>query len=271
MRIASLPSDFLTYLRSDGGDDDFARDCINLGWPLRMATALSHQATLTLDYLYSDQEKAKEKVSHVALGLDTTNKMVKSLLLDTGAQISVMHPSASALMTNPMKSSVVITSANTKQSKCIAQGTCQIYALNTPGYQNFPYSSELSFEAVTMTPLTKELLSTNDLIAQQGYSLHLNPLGNGGICELYKPASDKGNESRIPVRFEPTDGQFWIDYIPPKYAKWLTPEHHEILACSTHRLANDAAREKIGCRHEMVEIHFSTPPMSSAHAAKKPV
>ena len=238
VRIASLPSDFLTYLRASGGDDDFARDCINNGWPLRTAMAMTEQAKLTLDYLYSNKERKMEKIRHTALGVDSSRKMVKSLLLDTGAQISVMDPAASKLMDNPTTSSIVITSANTKQSKCIAQGTCRINALNTPGYEGFADATELSFEAVTMTPLTKELLSTSDLIANQGYGLHLV---QGGVCELYKPATEHEGPARIPVRHDRHEGQFWIDYIPPKYARWATPEHHSILACNAHFMAMDAS------------------------------
>jgi hypothetical protein len=52
LKIASLPADYETFARSIRDDDDFLRDLINLGWPLRFANAMDTSIMNFLEKAY---------------------------------------------------------------------------------------------------------------------------------------------------------------------------------------------------------------------------
>ena len=166
-------------------------------------------------------------------------KYVRSLLVDSGAQITLMRPDAELLMKDPKKSNTIVTSANTGQSLCLTEGLMTIGVLNTPHYPGFAETTDITFHAVTMSPLTKELLSLDDLFRVQGYSLLLRTGDNQqGVCELRREASETQAESRVPLRHDHDDGQFWVDYIPHQYNKRMKHAHHVLLANANQRMIN---------------------------------
>ena len=150
-----------------------------------------------------------------------------------------MNEGAEKMMDFPRESRVSITSANTKQTACKLEGRVTLRALNTTRNPEFADVTEVSFRAVTMTPLARELLSISDLYKNQGYSLSLDH--EKGYGSLHKGKSTEVGHTRVPLRYEYETGQFFLDYAP--YSK--RDKNHELrgslLAMSIAQGINDAA------------------------------
>ena len=215
IRIASLPADFADLIKTVNTDPMFLFDCVNQGWPLRMANALDEQAKLTLDALLGNstiQRRITDMEKSMALGADPSNTLIRSILLDTGAQVSVMNVGAEQMMANPRQSRISITSANMRQTACNMEGDVTFRVINTTGRKGYARTSTLTCHAVTMAPLARELLSNSDLYKNQGYDLVLDNRAQSG--ELRKGNPTDADHSCIPLRYDPETGQFFMDYIP---------------------------------------------------------
>ena len=232
--IASLPCDYAEFARSYHDTEEHVRDCVSQGWPLRTAHAIDMSVKEFLDRV-----KAKKTTfKHVALAEAYTNPVVsnrlgpyvRSIMVDTGAVVSLLHPEAEKHMSDMKTADCVIKCANNGKTQGRMAGEMRVTALNATGNKKFPPLTDFTFNAITMKPLNKELMSVDDLFKNQGFSLLLrSPDHDGGMCELYRPDGDHGSEVRIPVRYDYSNGGWWIDYIPQKYRPHLKAEHHILM------------------------------------------
>ena len=164
IRIASLPADFEEFIRSAENTDEFVIDGINQGWPLRFATALTEAVRDFLIKIKAPQIRQKAPKQNpyttdttqslLGLGIQICDKMVESILVDTGAQATVMRPEAKDLMHDPRPSTTVIKSANTThkefrflKSKSKKELTADMISQSCADIvkQHFPNDSDFDF------------------------------------------------------------------------------------------------------------------------------
>ena len=136
LKIASLPADYETFARSIRDDDDFLRDLINLGWPLRFANAMDTSIMNFLEKAYgttklgAHRPQGSRPITFLS-GSVSFEITPKSILVDSGAQISCVRESAVSMMTNPKRSTISITSANKRTTDCKWEGTVDVHAVNS--------------------------------------------------------------------------------------------------------------------------------------------
>mgnify|MGYP002629519686 FL=1 len=220
IKIASLPSDYEAFARGVKDDDKFIRELVNLGWPLRFANAMDSSIMAFLERAYGtsrDGARGPRDDSILLSGSVSIGLTPRSILVDSGAQISCVRESARSLMENPQRSEINITSANTCTSECKWEGMVQVNAVNTTGMQGVPKFTPFSFRAVTMEPLTKELLSITDLLKLHKYELRLSHTDNSSC--FHRPATKSATSSTIPIRYNKRTGQHWVDYIDQQQYK----------------------------------------------------
>ena len=245
IKIASLPSDYETFARGVKDDDNFIRDLVNLGWPLRFAHTIDSSVMRFLERAYGTmrtggQRPGGSKEHNMFSGATTMEIIPKSILVDSGAQISCVRESAVEMMVNVKPSAICITSANTKTSDCKWEGMVQINAVNTTGMQGVPQFTPFSFRAVTMEPLTKELLSITDLLKVHKYELRLSNTNNSSC--FYKEATGSEPSSTIPIRYNKKTGQHWVDYIDSRqYKQFCLTANHALTPDNNLRDAMDAS------------------------------
>lgn len=242
VRIASLPEDYATAVQAVNNDPNFLFDCVNQGWPMRMANALDEQVKVTLRKLLHNtkgQPQANDRERHLVLGAGPSNSYLKLILLDTGAMISVMNVGAECMMETPKPTNMTITSANMRQTACKLEGTVTLRVINTPRHPGFKEQTEVSFRAVTMAPLARELLSITDLYKQQGYSLILDR--DNGVGELRRGNTTDQDNSRIPLRYDQETSQFFLDYMPYTKDNQEEDQRGTLLAMSAMHGIYDAA------------------------------
>ena len=92
-KIACLPSDYEPFARGIRDDDDFLRELVNPGWPLRFAHAIDSSITEFLERAYGTTRHGIQRprdIDHTTLfsGSVSLDISVKSILVDSGAQIS---------------------------------------------------------------------------------------------------------------------------------------------------------------------------------------
>ena len=164
LKVASLPSDYETFARGVKYDDNFIRELVNLGWPLRFAHSIDSSVLrfLQLERAYGKTGAGASRTGGsqeiiMFSGSVSRDIIPKSVLVDSCAQISCVRESAVDIMKDAKPSQICITSANTKTTECKWEGMVQINAVNSTGMPGVTKSTPFSFRAVTMEPLTKEL------------------------------------------------------------------------------------------------------------------
>jgi hypothetical protein len=224
LKVASLPSDYETFARGVKDDDNFIRELVNLGWPLRFAHSIDSSVLQFLECAYGTTGAGAGRTGgsqerNMFSGSVSMDVIPKSILVDSGAQISCVRESAVDIMKDAKPSQICITSANTKTTECKWEGMVQINAVNSTDMPGVPKFTPFSFRAVTMEPLTKELLSITDLLKVHKYELRLSHTDNSSC--FYKPATKWGTSSTIPIRYNKRTGQHWVDYIDDRqYQKY---------------------------------------------------
>jgi hypothetical protein len=74
-------------------------------------------------------------------------------------------------------------------------------------------TSAFSHKVTTANNLSRELFSIDDMYSNQGYSILLKAPGYGnGIPEIHVPASGNEPSYSIPLRYDKSNGGFWLDY-----------------------------------------------------------
>ena len=130
-------------------------------------------------------------------------------------------------MQDPVSSDISITSANTRTTSCKWEGMVHINAVNTTGMEGVPKFTPFSFRAVTMEPLTKELLSITDLLKLHKYELRLSHTDHSSC--FYRPASKWDPCSTILIRYNKKTGQHWVDYVDAdQYAQYCLSTKHAL-------------------------------------------
>ena len=217
LKVASLPSDYEAFARGVRDDDDFIRELVNLGWPLRFAHAIDTSIMQFLETAYATSHMGAQGTSpHQDLtqmfsGHISMDFKPKSILVDSGAQISCIRESGVDMMEDSRPSTISITSANTKTTNCKWEGIVKVNAVNTTNMPGVPKFTPFSFRAVTMEPLTKELLSITDLLKLHNYELRLSHTDDSSC--FHRPASTWEPSSTIPIRYNKSTGQHWVDYV----------------------------------------------------------
>ena len=77
-------------------------------------------------------------------------RYMQSAMIDTGAAVSLLHPSAEHYMSNTSRSDTVIVSANTGESHARKDGDVDVVVLNTAGHEGLPECTPLTFRATTL-------------------------------------------------------------------------------------------------------------------------
>lgn len=260
--IASLPDDYPEFMGVTQGcpqDEAFLRSSVNQGWPLRMASALDESFIRFLDKVKAPKRVIEHNTHRCSMALqrgvswahpdpytmtiNPSEKYTNMMLVDTGAQTSLMHPSSEAYMTNKEHSNVTIVCANKNRTKALMEGVMHIVALDRKGSK---IAAKLSFPAITLQPLAKELLSLDDLIEKHGFGLRLNPSNSGKECMLYRPRSKDAPSVRIPIEYDHMQGGWWIMYVPDRYRKRLKREHGVLIAAATNDRKHRTTRAMVG-------------------------
>ena len=129
LKVASLPSDYEAVARGVRNDDDFIRELVNLGWPLRFAHAIATSIMQFLETAYATSRMGAQGTSphrdrtQMFSGHISMDFKPKSILVDSGAQISYIRESGVGMMEEDSRPSTIsITSANTKTTNCKWQG-----------------------------------------------------------------------------------------------------------------------------------------------------
>jgi hypothetical protein len=99
IKISSLPSDHETFARGVKDDDNFIRELVNLGWPLRFAHTIDSSVMRFLERAYGTtrsggQRPGGSKENDIFPGAVTMDIIPESILVDSGAQISCVRESA---------------------------------------------------------------------------------------------------------------------------------------------------------------------------------
>ena len=103
-----------------------------------------------------------------------------------------------------------------------------------------PKFTPFTFRAVTMEPLTKELLSITDLLKLYKYELRLSHTDNSSC--FYKAATATEPCSTIPIRYNKRTGQHWVDYIDAgQYEQYCLSARHTLDSPHTMLEAMDAS------------------------------
>jgi hypothetical protein len=109
LKVASLPSDYETFARGVKYDDNFIRELVNLGWPLRFAHSIDSSVLrfLQLERAYGKTGAGASRTGGsqeiiMFSGSVSRDIIPKSILVDSGAQISCVRESAVDLMTQSL-------------------------------------------------------------------------------------------------------------------------------------------------------------------------
>ena len=85
--------------------------------------------------------------------------------------------------------------------------------MNTTNMPGVPKFTPFSFRAVTMEPLTKELLSITDLLKLHNYELHQILFHADDSSCFHRSVSTWEPSGTVPIRYNKSTGQHWVDYI----------------------------------------------------------
>ena len=200
VRAASLMEDYMEWCSTFKQGDEFLRECVNNGVPCMTCYSIDKSI---MEYLTDG--------SFVA-SLARSSTKPRTAMLDTGANLHLMHRDVEPELQAAKRSRYNIQVANKQYLKGSVDGTMTMLVLNSMDQQGMPLQTTLTQKVTTVDHLSRELFSVEDLYSA-GYSILLrNDNYQGGIKEIYKPASQAGLEVRIPVRHDALNGGFWIDY-----------------------------------------------------------
>lgn len=241
VRIASLPAWFETTIRDVHDTDQFVFKSVNNGIPARTATVIDEAVMRVLVAVeanvhlimtgsnesksYVDTDNAKRVFSAVsrqmarsdqfAMRIRKPNKRKRSSMLDTGANISLFEREVECYMRDCKGSKMQVQVANSQ----VMHGACDgRIRMNTDG----DFADE---QVTTMEGIPCELYSVQQKYFAEKYSVILSQpdfqvkcdkcdeMTGIGPSRIAKNDFSRANvEVSVPVRPDPTDGGFWIDY-----------------------------------------------------------
>ena len=246
MAMASLDSSYQTWANQFAMKDEFGyvkpveflQKCINNGVPMGTSYAIDKTVKEFLEWLGVEpdipatdeamtvnevkfdtklQSKTKEwQNAAVASAVRKQYGHIKSMLVDTGAQLSCSHTSMSQSMKDKRPSGVRVgtAKANAGNMVGIEDGTASIMVMNTDRHEGYKRATPFEFETTTFNDLQNELFSFDDPYRNGNWNMALRqPDFENGDSGMYRPARDGKPESKIPFRYDwDGNGGFYIDY-----------------------------------------------------------
>ena len=222
LAAASFSSSYEKWVRSFHDNDDFLRLCVNNAIPMQTGVAVIQQCHDFLEYLGVEKdvvglveatnEYRTSQMAQVANPTgdweDAGKALVKSILLDTGAQMNCVRQAAEKHFKFPKKSQMVAAGVGGKQVGR-KDGKLKLMCLNTAKAAGRKPVQQLEMKATSFKDFQDELMSF-DPFYQEGLSLAIRQ-PEEGPSEIY----DWQDPSwAIPTRYDWVGGGgWWIDYI----------------------------------------------------------
>lgn len=263
VRMASLSETYIPWLRQFDSSDDFLRECVNNGVPLRTSTAIDtaviqllKRAGVRPDVPASRTDGEVEANSAMRRTWDLHEHAVdeydniRSMLVDSGATGSLNYTDIEHALIKARQSQYQIAVA---EGSTVMQGSkdgeLPIYVLNTARQPGFEYSTLFSFNTTTVKTLRTELLSLDAPYRHGKWNILLRqPDFENGVNELFRPAQDGLPELRIPLRYDYTGpGGWWLDYIleqdvTVEHLSLMEKHHHDMADANTEANAAELMR-----------------------------
>ena len=250
-RVASLPNWFRLEMEKQNADPAFTFRGINNGIPCRTATAVDTQVMAVLiaaQFLMdtksvlqsnitsqSNHTKAKYTAGQVqcmvarasqesrydafrvatwqnSKDLHLAKTFWRRFLLDTGANLTLMHTDAKRQLKDARRSTVRVQAANSGVTKGQLDGRIEATT----------HGAKLNEKVTTMSNIPQELLSVDNkyykerfsvLITQPEFTVKCDHCGaHTGIGEPRIAKIDNGAEVSIPIETDERYGGFWVNY-----------------------------------------------------------
>ena len=149
---------------------------------------------------------------HNGSGHHDCHRAVRSMRVDTGADVSLGHMELEPHLINPKDSNTVIQVAKDGVTMCTSkEGTFPAYAINTPSYEGIDEATPIDVGMITVPNLHEGLFALEEYYRDKGYDIHLRQPHNGWS------GMEKGDH-KIPFRYDYANGGFHMDYIPRAHA-----------------------------------------------------
>lgn len=229
VRIASLPKWFGDTLHKQCPDPNFTFRSVNNGIPCRTSTAIDRAVYCVLtaarhaigNISRGCRQDVRQTCFNMSKQFDACTRHIsramfgnkrRSIMLDTGADTTLLHPEAEIYLRDSKRSRKSIQVANSETMKGRRDGTVRMIT----------GSHTIEPTATTIKGLPQELLSFDNLYYEQGYSLIIStddftiPCYKCGMeTSIGAPRlarnTNNGEES-VPIRCDKHEGGFWIDY-----------------------------------------------------------
>ena len=255
-RAASLMSSYLNWIKTVDNTEEFAYTCINMGVPIRTATALSEAVHDTLQKAsipYQNLTEIRRQIQRrqtrrmppvtkitqqphdtfdqcvdVLMGESMIDKSIQdddidrkvwSMQVDTGCDKTIGATTHNEYIKDAKDASGwrILTADNGGgEMHADKKGDIHMYVANTSGHPNVPPVTDWKTKFMTVPTVRRTLMSIEDEWRNEGYTLTL-PQPECGPCEFTNVPS--GGDQTIPIRHDDTVGGFWVDYIPYNPAK----------------------------------------------------
>jgi site-specific DNA-cytosine methylase len=216
---ASFSDSYEAWMRGFKDDDEFLHLCVNNAIPMGTGVALLQQIHDFMEYLevpkditavnevtvcqseYKQRANGEWRCIH--------NDAVKSMLLDTGAQMTC-HQSSVNKHLKGVKPSNTICAGVTGKMPGDKEGWMTLYSLNSARNLDSRAMQKLPVKTTTFTDLQHDLLSMDPLYKKQMLSLALRQ-PEEGPSEIY---DWKDPSWTVPLRYDwRGGGGWWVDYV----------------------------------------------------------
>ena len=230
VRAASLDDSYIEFVKVVDDSDDFLRQCVNNGIPIRMSVAIDESVYALLSAAgieydvhdansYGFEACSAEEKHEASRGLvdKISSIVVRHIFVDTMANATFLKPYMKQYMHDIKGCNAKIQVANAQIMKASVEGELGMHVLNIEGYEGIPLVQSFDIHGIITPSLNRELLSI-DALYRSGFSaLFKNPNYSDGIPELYRPSMDGDPEVRIPMTYDWWGpGGFRVYYVPRK-------------------------------------------------------
>jgi site-specific DNA-cytosine methylase len=229
---------------------------------LQLSMRANHQQSSTAMTLRTMENMAASWATHAELYDHSSTEIsdtrycntvmqsdVRSAMLDTGANVSLMQTECEVAMNPCTDSKIRIEVADTRYMSGVKDGTLhmRVLQMSRKAHDNsqsvhLDTGITLSHKVTTAADLSRELFSIDDMYAVQGCSILLRaPDYESGISEIYFPESAGRPSYCIPLRYDYENGGFWLDYTLSQsaeqhrstthygYSAVMSPADHQIV------------------------------------------
>jgi hypothetical protein len=152
-------------------------------------------------------------------GSDVPSAKRHSVMIDTGANLTLMQSETEQFLTDSQDSRVKIEVADGRYVRGGKDGTVHMHILELQRGSHKSATRNMTDTGITMAlkvttieNLTRQLFSVDDMYLN-GCSILLRAPGYGtGVPEIHVPATEQHEAYDIPLRYDYKEGGFWLDY-----------------------------------------------------------